>query len=45
MVKFVEKAYDSMVLAVNFWIISRAVERASAKALEREDGLFVDYML
>ena len=42
MVKFVEKAYDSVVLAVNYWIISRAVERVSTQALEREDGLFVD---
>lgn len=45
MVKFMEKAYDSVVLAVNYWIISRAVERESTQALEREDGLFVDYML
>ncbi len=45
MAKFVEKACDSILLTVNFWIISRAVERASTKALEREDGLFQDYML
>lgn len=45
MVKLAEKAYDSIILTVNFWIISRAVERAAVRALEREDGLFQDYML
>ncbi len=45
MVKFVEKACDSIVLTVNFWIISRAVERAAERELQREDGLFQDYML
>ena len=45
MVKFVEKAYDCMVLTVNYWLISRAVARVAERELEPEDGMFVDYML
>ena len=45
MVKRARKVYDDLRLSVNFWMISLAVERAAEKALEREDGLFVDYIL
>lgn len=45
MVKRARKVCDSLRSTVNFWIISRAVERVSQQALEREDGLFVDYIL
>lgn len=45
MVKRARKVCEDLRTTVNFWIISRAVERAAEKELEREDGLFVDYIL